>query len=151
MNSLQGVTPSFEISVMQFSKTTFIKLFVTLGYAFVGYFHRFRRRTCHTVGELIQDTPYMNRQPAAVFIICLVAEQIEKLALEHGDHEIKGGVRVAHNEEQSSFSVAQGIKFQIIILHQIPQFLNIEWGKPGSAANQDGLCRFARDKLSRTF
>ena len=93
----------------------------------------------------------MNRQPAAVFIICLVAEQIEKLALEHGDHEIKGGVRVAHNEEQSSFSVAQGIKFQIIILHQIPQFLNIEWGKPGSAANQDGLCRFARDEKSRTF
>ena len=33
VNSLQGVTPSFEISVMQFSKTTFIKLFVTLGYA----------------------------------------------------------------------------------------------------------------------
>ena len=31
---------------MQFSKTTFIKLFVTLGYAFVGYSYRFRRRTC---------------------------------------------------------------------------------------------------------
>ena len=46
VNSLQGVTPSFEISVMQFSKTTFIKLFVTLGYAFVGYSYRFRRRTC---------------------------------------------------------------------------------------------------------
>ena len=54
-NSLQGVTPSFEISVMQFSKTTFIKLFVTLGYAFVGYSHRFRRRTCHTVRKLVQD------------------------------------------------------------------------------------------------
>ena len=89
----------------------------------------------------------MNRQPAAVFIICLVAEQIEKLALEHGDHENKGGVQDAHTAEQSSFSVAQGIKFQIIILHQIPQFLNIEWGKPGSAANQDGLCRFACSQL----
>ena len=54
MNSLQGVTPSFEISVMQFSKTTFIKLFVTLGYAFVGYSHRFRRRTCHTISEVFQ-------------------------------------------------------------------------------------------------
>ena len=89
----------------------------------------------------------MDRQPASVFIIRLIAEQIEKLALEHGDHEIKGGVRVAHNEKQGGFSVAQGIKFQIVILHQIPQFLNIEWGKPGSAANQDGLCRFASDVL----
>ena len=89
----------------------------------------------------------MNRQPAAVFIIRLITEQIEKLTLEHGDHEIKGGVRVAHNEEQGGFSVAQGIKFQIVILHQIPQFLNIEWGKSGSAANQDGLCRFAGSQL----
>ena len=54
VNPLQGVTPSFEISVMQFSKTTFIKLYVTLGYAFVGYSHRFRRRTCHTVCKLIE-------------------------------------------------------------------------------------------------
>ena len=39
---------------MQFSKTTFIKLFVTLGYAFVGYFHRFGRRTCHTICKFIK-------------------------------------------------------------------------------------------------
>ena len=69
MNPLPGVAPSFEISVMQFSKTTFIKLFVTLGYAFVGYSHRFGRRTCHTVGELVQNQPYMDGQPPAVFII----------------------------------------------------------------------------------
>ena len=61
VNSLQGVTPSFEISVMQFSKTTFIKLFVTLGYAFVGYSHRFRRRTCHTICKLVKQTAHMNR------------------------------------------------------------------------------------------
>ena len=55
VNPLQGVTPSFEISVMQFSKTTsFIQLFVTLGYAFVGYSHRFRRRTCHTICKLVE-------------------------------------------------------------------------------------------------
>ena len=54
VNPLQGVTPSFEISVTQFSKTTsFIQLFVTLGYAFVGYSHRFKRRTCHTVRKLV--------------------------------------------------------------------------------------------------
>ena len=101
--------------------------------------------------ELVQDTPHMDRQPASVFIIRLIAEQIEKLALEHGDHEVKSGVRVAHNEEQGGFSVSQGVKFQVVILHQVPQFLNIEWSKPGSAANQDGLCRFASNKMSIVF
>ena len=90
MNSLQGVTPSFEISVMQFSKTTFIKLFVTLGYAFVGYSHRFRRRTCHTVGKFVQKAPHVNRQPPVIEIVRLVAEQVEKLALQHGNDEIVG-------------------------------------------------------------
>lgn len=76
VNPLQGVTPSFEISVMQFSKTTsFIQLFVTLGYAFVGYSHRFKRRTCHTVCELIHQKMNVDRQPAAIFVVC----QIEKL------------------------------------------------------------------------
>ena len=66
MNSLQGVTPSFEISVMQFSKTTFIKLFVTLGYAFVGYSHRFRRRTCHTVCEFAANA--VNDMPISIAV-----------------------------------------------------------------------------------
>ena len=73
VNPLWGVTPSFEISVMQFSKTTFIKLFVTLGYAFVGYSHRFQRRTCHTICELVTEDSYMIRQSAMVYIICPVA------------------------------------------------------------------------------
>ena len=76
VNPLQGVTPSFEISVMQFSKTTsFIQLFVTLGYAFVGYSHRFKRRTCHTVCELIHQEMNVDRQPASILVVC----QIEKL------------------------------------------------------------------------
>ena len=94
VNSLQGVTPSFEISVMQFSKTTFIKLFVTLGYAFVGYSHRFRRRTCHTVGKLVQDQTDMDGQPPAVEVIRLVTEQIEKLTIHEGGHEIESAVRI---------------------------------------------------------
>ena len=69
VNSLQGVTPSFEISVMQFSKTTFIKLFVTLGYAFVGYSHRFQRRTCHTIGEHVHQEVNGNWQCAAVNMV----------------------------------------------------------------------------------
>ena len=72
VNSLQGVTPSFEISVMQFSKTTFIKLFVTLGYAFVGYSHRFRRRTCHTICNLIQSYQqfYSNDDSGSLSVHC---------------------------------------------------------------------------------
>ena len=110
MNSLQGVTPSFEISVMQFSKTTFIKLFVTLGYAFVGYSHRFRRRTCHTVGKFVQKAPHVNRQPPVIEIVRLVAEQVEKLALQHGYDEIEGGIRITHNEEQRRFLVAHCVQ-----------------------------------------
>jgi len=90
VNSLQGVTPSFEISVMQFSKTTFIKLFVTLGYAFVGYSHRFRRRTCHTVRKLVKETPHMNWKSASIYIISSVTEQIKKLCVHNRNNKIKG-------------------------------------------------------------
>lgn len=77
VNSLQGVTPSFEISVMQFSKTTFIKLFVTLGYAFVGYSHRFRRRTCHTIGKFVHKEMYMDRKSPTIFMICQVKQLLK--------------------------------------------------------------------------
>lgn len=106
VNSLQGVTPSFEISVMQFSKTTFIKLFVTLGYAFVGYSHRFRRRTCHTVRKLVKQKADVNRQFAVIFVVRFVAKQIEKLRLQHSDNKIKRAVRIAHYEEKCALSVA---------------------------------------------
>ena len=76
-NSLRDVTPSFEISVMQFSKTTFIKLFVTLGYAFVGYSHRFGRRTCHTICKLIKQASHMDRKPATIYIIRFITQEIK--------------------------------------------------------------------------
>ena len=79
MNPLQGVTPSFEISVMQFSKTTFIKLFVTLGYAFVGYSYRFRRRTCHTIGKFVHYEMAMHRQASAVLVVGKVEKLLKKL------------------------------------------------------------------------
>ena len=61
---------------MQFSKTTsFIQLFVTLGYAFVGYSHRLNRRTCHTVCELVHQEMNVNGQSASILVVC----QIEKL------------------------------------------------------------------------
>ena len=93
----------------------------------------------------------MDWKPAAVFIIRLIAEQIEKLALQHGDHKIKGAVRIAHNEEKDRLSVSQGIQFQLVVGSDLPQLRNVEYGKARTAGNQDGFCRFARDKLSRTF
>ena len=51
----------------------------------------------------------MNGQLAAVHIICLVAQQIEKLGVDHADEEVEGGIRVRHNEEQRSFLIAQRV------------------------------------------
>jgi len=77
VNPLSGVTPSFEISVMQFSKTTFIKLFVTLGYAFVGYSHRFRRRTCRTIRKFVHNEMAMDGQAPAVLVVGKVEKLLE--------------------------------------------------------------------------
>ena len=84
VNSLQGVTPSFEISVMQFSKTTFIKLFVTLGYAFVGYSHRFRRRTCHTICKFVHHKMNRHRQTATVDMVGCIKQLLKELCVKNG-------------------------------------------------------------------
>ena len=55
------------------------------------------------------------------------------------NNEVEGGVRVAHNEEQRRFPVAQGIQLQFIVRHDLPKLRNIEGGKAGAAANQDGF------------
>ena len=97
MNPHQGVTPSFEISVMQFSKTTFIKLFVTLGYAFVGYSHRFRRRTCHTVSKLIEQESYMIIQTAVLDCCAFVIQRLKHLGEQHGYQEVECAVSLRDN------------------------------------------------------
>ena len=90
VNPLQGVTPSFEISVTQFSKTTpFIQLFVTLGYAFVGYSHRFKRRTCHTIGKLVHQEVNMNRQSAMVLMIGQPEQLLKQLSIEDRYQEVE--------------------------------------------------------------
>ena len=71
--------------------------------------------------------------------------------MQHSDNEVEGGIRVAHNEEQRRFPVAQGVQLQFVVRHDLPQLRNIEGGKAGAAANQDGFQGLARDKLSRTF
>ena len=37
-------------------------------------------------------------------------EQVEKLALQHGNDEIEGGIGIAHNEEQRCFPVAHCVQ-----------------------------------------
>ncbi len=41
------------------------------------------------VGALVDETPYMNGQLAAVYIICFIAKQIEKLRVHHADEEVE--------------------------------------------------------------
>ena len=51
------------------------------------------------VGALVNKAPYMDGQLAAVHIICLVAQQIEKLGVDHRNQEVEGGIRVRHDEK----------------------------------------------------
>ena len=103
------------------------------------------------VGALVDQAADMDRQLTAVHIIGFVAEQIEKLGVDHGNQEVKGAVRIAHDKEQRRFPVTQLVQFQLIVHGGIPDFLNIEGCEPGTAGNKNRLGRFARDKLSRTF
>ena len=93
----------------------------------------------------------MDGQLTAVHIIGFVAEQIEKLGVDHGDQEVKCTVRIAHDKEQRRFPVTKLVQFQLIVHGGIPDFLNIKGCEPGTAGNKDRLSRLARDKLSRTF
>jgi len=68
----------------------------------------------------------MDGQLAAVHIICLVAQQIEKLGVDHRNQEVKGAVRVRHDEEQRRFLIAQRVQLQLIVHGEITQFLDVE-------------------------
>ena len=85
----------------------------------------------------------MDWQFAAVLVICLITEQIEKLGVDHGDQEVKGTVRIAHDEKQRRFPVTQLVQFQLIVHGRIPDFLDVKGRKAGTAGNQDGFCGLA--------
>lgn len=70
----------------------------------------------------------MDRQLAAVLVIRLITEQIEKLRIDHADEEIKGGIRVRHDEEQRRFLIAQRVQLQLIVHGEVTQFLDVEGG-----------------------
>ena len=78
------------------------------------------------VGALVDKAPHMDGQLAAVHIICFIAKQIEKLGVDHADEEIKGGIRVRHNEEQRRLLIAQRVQLQLIVHGEITQFLDVE-------------------------
>ena len=86
----------------------------------------------------------MNGQPPVIEIVRLVAEQVEKLALQHGNDEIEGGIGIAHNEEQRRFPVAHRVQLQFILRHNVPQLLDIEGREAGAAAHQNAFESFAR-------
>ena len=84
----------------------------------------------------------MNRQSAAVHIICFFAEQIKQLGINHGNQEIKGRIRIRHNQEQRRFLVSEGIQLQFVVGSNISDLLNIKRGKSRTARDQDTLCCF---------
>ena len=67
------------------------------------------------VGALVDEAAYMDGQLSAVHIVCLVAQQIEKLGVDHADEEVEGGIRVRHDEEQRRFLIAQRVQRQLIV------------------------------------
>ena len=81
----------------------------------------------------------MDGQPPAVEVIRLVAKQIEKLTIHEGGHKIEGAVRIGEDHKQRRLLVAQGVKFQFVIRHQVPQLLDVEGSKPGTAGNENGF------------
>ena len=85
----------------------------------------------------------MHRQPAAVYIVCLFAEQIEQLTIGQADEKAEAGIRIRHDQEQRGSLVADGVQGQLIVGSDLPQLLDVKDGKARAAAHQNGLCRFA--------
>ena len=95
----------------------------------------FQVRDLPDVGALVDQAPHMDRQPPAVHIVGLLAEEVEQLGVHHRDQEIEGAVGVRHDEEQRRFPVAQGVQFQLVVGRDLPQFRDVEGGQSGTAAN----------------
>jgi len=95
------------------------------------------------VGALVNQAAHMDREAPVVHIICFLAQQIEKLAVYHGDQEVKGAVRVAHDEEQRRFPVPQSVQLQLVIPGDLPQLLDVKGRKAGAAGDEDALGRLA--------
>ena len=69
------------------------------------------------------------------------------MGINHGDEEVKGIVRIAHDEEQRGLPVSQGIQFKLVVGGQVPKLLDIKGGQSGAAGNQDGFRSLTRRQL----
>ena len=103
------------------------------------------------VRSLVDQAADMNGEPSAVNIVRFLAEKVEKLGVAQGNEEIEGIVGIRHDDEQGRLAISQGVQLQLVIGGQVTQLLNIEGSQPRTAGNQDRLCCFASDVLSRTF
>ncbi len=105
------------------------------------------------VGALVNEAAHMNRQTPAELVIRLFTEQIEELAVNHGNEEVEGAVRVAHDEEQHGFpgiaffGSAQRIQLQFIIHGDLPKLLNVKGSKARTGGNIDAFRSFAGGQL----
>ena len=86
----------------------------------------------------------MDGQPAAVFIICLVAKEIKELCVKNTHNKVKSVVGVADNDKQGGLAVAYGVKFHFVGFHKVAQLLNVKRGKPRTAGNEDRASCFSR-------
>ena len=80
-----------------------------------GGYQLFQIGNLPDVGALVDQAPHMDGQLAAVHIVCFIAQQIEKLGVDHADEEVEGGIRVRHDEEQRRFLIAQRVQRQLIV------------------------------------
>ena len=88
------------------------------------------------VSALVYEAADMDGQSAAVDIVGFFAEQIEKLAVHHAYEEVKGAVRIAHDEKQRRFPVSQRVQTQLVIGRDLAQLGDVEGGEACAAAHE---------------
>ena len=86
-----------------------------------------------------------------VFVQGPVAQDIEHLGIHHSGDKIEGWVAVGYHRKKGDFFIPQLIQFHFVILHHVPDSLNVKGGQPCAAGDQDAFQGLARNELSRTF
>lgn len=79
----------------------------------------------------------MNRQPAAVLIICLVTKQIEQLGVGQRDEEVESIVGVADDDKERGLAITELIQLQLIVGGQFAQLFDVKRREPGAAADEN--------------
>ena len=86
----------------------------------------------------------MDGQPPMVFVQGPVAQNIEHLGIHHSGDEIEGRVAVGYHRKQGDFFIPQLIQLHFVILHHVPDSLNVKGGQPCTAGDQDAFQGLAR-------